>query len=71
MSWVVENLQNQLKEMVLRKTDIKVELYDLDESIKVLGNLIEILSAPRSERTTDNACNTMTDNPYPTSVYVE
>jgi hypothetical protein len=71
MSWVVENLQNQLKEMVLRKTDIKVELHDLDESIKVLGNLIEILSAPRSERTTDNTCNTMTDNPYPTSVYVE
>lgn len=36
MSWVIENLAKQLKEMVIRKTNIKIELQDLDESIKVL-----------------------------------
>jgi hypothetical protein len=43
MSVVVESLTKQLKEMVLSKVDMQVELHDLEESIKVFTNLIAVL----------------------------
>jgi hypothetical protein len=70
MSWVVEHLQKQIKEMVLRKRDIEIELHDLDETIKVLSSLTGTMVG-RESIAANATTQTETDNPYPTAVYVE
>jgi len=70
MTWVVDHLQKQIKEMVLRKRDIEIEFHDLDETIRVLSSLTGTMVG-RESVAINEAKQTETDNPYPTSMYVE
>ncbi len=70
MSWVAEHLYGQIKEMVLRKRDLEIEMHDLDETIKVLSSLAGTMTG-RESIAQNAAAQTETDNPYPTVMYVE
>lgn len=49
MDFAIEHLQKQINDLSIKKTELLVNIHSIEESIKILNGLIEVIKEKKSK----------------------